>query len=97
MALRDGFRLAGMRAELGYLAKERFTGEVQYWIDAAGSELRRTVREVHSPENGNAADTDCGSRLLAFAESLAEWCERPQTKMLVKFTRGYIKRIEREW
>lgn len=89
--------MAGMRAELGYLANQRFTGEVQYWIDANGSELRRTVREINAAENGNAPDAETGNRLIAFAQSLQEWCERPEAKMLVKFTRGYIKRIEREW
>ena len=93
MQLRDGFRLAGMRAEVGYLAKERFTGELLY--TRSGPELKREMKEIIAGENGDAdIDQDVTKRVIQLAEVLDKWIVSPESPMRIFFKRGFIKRIE---
>jgi hypothetical protein len=91
MNLRDGFRLSGMRSELEFLARERFTGEVKYWRD--GSELRRQLKQLSvgdevGPENGTL------SRLAVFRERIESWCMGGELPLLLTFRSGNVKKIE---
>ena len=93
MSLRDGFRMAGMKAEISFLAKEKFTGELIY--TPAGQDMGRKMTHVSTGENGNG-DVDGGAteRLLELIKIVEDWAVNPEGPMRIFFKRGFVKRIE---
>lgn len=93
MLLRDGFRLAGMRAEIEYLRAERHSGEAIYWPEAG--EIRRRITQVDVAPNGNAIGKDAGMDQEQVDVILRGWLDRCETTMRIIFKRGSVNRIER--
>lgn len=93
MLLRDGFRLAGIRAEIEYLRGERHSGEAIYWPDAG--EIRRRITQVDVAPNGNAIGKDADMDREHVDTILRGWLERCETTMRIIFKRGAVNRIER--
>jgi hypothetical protein len=97
--LRHGFRTAGMRAEMSYLAAERFNGEAMYWREA--EELRRKIKYIVTPKviayTEPAEERISGlmqTRLEGFYPVVESWCKAGETLMTIFFEHGFIKRIE---
>lgn len=93
MLLRDGFRLAGIRAEIEYLRAEKHSGEAIYWPDAG--EIRRRITQVDVAPNGNAIGKDADMGREQIEAIVRGWLERCETTMRIVFKRGAVNRIER--
>lgn len=76
-----------MTAEIGYLAKERFSGQVTYWIEE--NEMRRSMEIIwtdEAPKN----EIDNHLRAEQFAPRMSDWVSCGRGKLSIFFRRGYI-------
>jgi hypothetical protein len=92
MSLRDGWRLAGMKSEITYLASERFTGRAIYWRE--GEELRRRLTFTDMGDNGMKKPELPSDPLINFQGRLEQWIRTAETKIKMLFSHGVIKKIE---
>jgi hypothetical protein len=92
MSLRGGFRLAGMKAQIGYLANERFTGQLTYWREK--EEIRWKLSKIWSGDANGDPDHGVSERLMKLWGEIEEWSIDPECELKIYFTRGYIKKIE---
>lgn len=91
--VRNGFRLAGMSAEIAYLRREGFSGEAVYWRE--GCEMRRkiSVTDLPSPNGDSRSLRDIPAERLEGI--FCEWLRQAETNLKIIFSRGNISKIER--
>jgi len=80
-----------MKAEIAYLAEQKFTGEISYWFDQ--EECRRCLTRVFTGEEPVARREDA-ARHERFFERIKVWAERPEVKIRIIFKVGLIMRLE---
>lgn len=85
--------LSGMIAEIEYLAKERFTGQIVYWRD--GEELRRKMENTYTESSKDLPDARVSERVLEIGSRLKEWIAHPESsRMTILFSRGYMRKLK---
>lgn len=88
-SIRQGWRLAGMKAEMEFLAQEKFTGTVEYRMNGNGME--RTLRKIETGQEGHPGPVVTAERLAAELEG---WIAAPDAALEIFFTKGQVKRVE---
>jgi hypothetical protein len=92
MSLREGFKLAGMSAEIDFLRREKFSGEARYWME--GQELRRSVKIRETPNgSGPVAARDMTKETVESA--FRDWLYKAETELKIFFSGGSVREIER--
>ncbi len=90
--LRAGFRFAGIKSQLEFLAGKEFTGEICYRQE--GSELRSDLTAINFGED-SARESGAVERIRGrFEKDICEWCLNGAKPLKVFFRGGILKRTE---